>query len=313
MKARVRRRQCRRNANEKTRATFAIAETDLGKAEEAYMRYVSQELRRAKADLARERENERRKTKQRSQAATVSTTHIMPERPPNRRQTRHAPVPYQRMKRLRPKRAKARLATVRQTAHNHNGRNAAAGDTNKTAAAEDWNVDHNKAKDADYQLPVRQSDKVSEDRIDDINDMLVSAPTTRSTVEEDSRENSDTRDELDCAWAEAVAMLGPGEAAALLGMDKDEPLEQEHNDAAAQIAPELEPQYPTAVIASELIFEDARSKEQGHQQAPTGESWGFDNLCQQQGFGLGRGNEMAVSPPRTPPLPTQTTPPTPAL
>eukprot|EP00936_MAST-01D_sp_MAST-1D-sp1_P000080 g80.t1 len=318
LKARVKCRQCHDNRKEKTRATFGIADTDLGEAEEAYMRHVSQELRRAKADLARENERERQRirTKQRSRAAKVSTAHIMPERPSNRRQTRHAPVPYQRMKRLRPKRAKARLSTVLQTAHNHNGRNAAADNANEVEAAEDRSMDHNKAKGAENQLPIRQSDKVfveptalsvkdkhSGDEMADIHDMLVSAQTTRSTVEEDSEEERDTRDELDRAWAEAVAMLGPGEAAALLGMDENESQEQEHSNAAAQVAPEREPHSLADVKAPKLIDEDAQSVEQGHQQAPTTESWGSDSLWQQQALGQGWGKEMPVSPPRTPPLP----------
>ena len=98
-------------------------------------------------------------------------------------------------------------------------------------------------------------------------------------------------------------MLGPGEAAALLGMDENESQEQEHNSAAAQVAPEREPHSLADVKVPKLTNEDAQSVEQGHQQAPTTESWGADSLWQQQELGQGWGKEMPVSPPRTPPLP----------
>ena len=306
--------KCNGDAKQKLRATNGMVDTEVGEAEQAYMRHVSQELRRAKADLAREneRERQRRKTKQRSRSAKVSAAQVMPERPSHRRQSRHAPVPHQRMKRLRPRRTEAKVATAPQVARNREGVLDTAEATDETGA-EGWNIDPQKVKDTESQLPPGQSGtesieaielsvndsgsislgqneaakilssrqngvvsaestelsvneraemssedeygrndaakvdhtlasnlKVEEDRDAiaytgysqngatgaNIYGVLASTLAIRSTAEEDSEENSaearDTRDELDCAWAEAVAMLGPGEAAALLGMDQQE-------------------------------------------------------------------------------------------
>ena len=151
------------------------------------MRHVSQELRRAKADLAREneRERQRRKTKQRSRSAKVSAAQVMPERPSHRRQSRHAPVPHQRMKRLRPRRTEAKVATAPQVARNREGVLDTAEATDETGA-EGWNIDPQKVKDTESQLPPGQSGTESIEAIE------LSVNDSGSTIKHLSYQNQST-------------------------------------------------------------------------------------------------------------------------